>query len=207
MALPPGTGKRLRALADRRLLTPKIQRTTRRGAVDRKFGRVSDAIPKDVQVVADWQLHRQVFVYSPRLNTSIQAGQRVFFRWEVPNDQAWWVRGLNFNLSGPAQGGVVRLQLQVPLSDLGAFETHILGELPMPASNVGGIREVSFVGVKPDAPYFAPGEPFYVPSGSVLGVFMLRNADATGTVGVDLVAFELPPTQEIQLIEPKTDFV
>jgi len=188
-------------------LTPKVPRVTRRGAVDRKFGRVSDAIPKDVQVVADWQLHRQVFVFSPQFNASILAGQRVFFRWEVPIDQAWWVRSLNFLNSGSALGGVVRLQLQVPLVTIGTFQTHVLGELPMPASNLFGIREVSFVGVKPDAPYFAPGEPFYVPSGSVLGVVMLRAAEVAGTVGVDLVAFELPPTQELGLIEPTTTFL
>jgi len=202
MAHPPGLGRILARRAARIAGRPKIERPNRRAAQDRKFGPVEKVLPPSVKLVADWQLYRQKQVYARELNTSVGAGLRGLFRWNVPIDRAWLVRGVTFNTSGPALPGNIRLQIQIPRADNTGFSSFIIGLLPMPMGAIPDDRVINFVGAKADTPFFAPGEPFYVPTSSNVIVEMLVPAPAISTIGAALLAYELPPTEDVTEIVP-----
>jgi len=202
MSHPKQLGGILARRAARIASRPRIKKPNRRSAQDRKFGPVDTVLPASVKLTADWQLYRQKQIYARELNRSIGAGFRAAFRWNVPIDRAWLVRGVTWNTSGPALGGNIRLQIQIPREDNQGFSSFIIGLLPMPMGAIPDDRVINFVGAKADTPFFAPGEPFYVPTSANVIVEMLVAAPGISTVGAALLAYELPPTEDVEEIVP-----
>jgi len=207
MAHPRGIGQIIARRAAQRASQPAIRKSNRRAAQDRKFGEVAAAVPSTVQVVADWQLYRQKRIYSAETNTSVAGGLRAFFRYVVPIDRAWLVHGITWNVPSLGLPGNVRLQLRIPNVDNSGFTNFIIGLLPQPAGSSSDDRVVNFVGNKAPTPFFAPEGPFYAPSGSQVIVEMLTAAPAIASVGSSCLAYELPPTEQIDEIDPVIGFI
>lgn len=207
MAIPRRAMQALARQARKRVLRPERRQENRRSAQDKKFGPVIKAVPEGVQVVADWQLFRQKRVYSAETNTSVGAGLRGFFRWPVPIDRAWLVHGVTWNVPSLGLPGNVRLQLRIPFVDNSGFSSFIIGLLPQPAGAISDDRVLNFVGNKAPFPFFAPEGPFYAPSGSQVIVEMLTAAPAIASIGAALIAYELPPTEDIDEISPEIGFI
>jgi len=207
MAIPRQVSRFVARQARLRRALPKRATENRRSAQDKKFGPVDGVVPDNVAVIADWQLYRQKRIYSRETNTSVGAGLRAFFRWTVPNDRAWLVHGVTWNVPSLGLPGNVRLQLRIPFLDNTTFSNFILGLLPQPAGASSDDRVVNFVGNKAPTPFFAPEGPFYAPTGSQVIVEMLTAAPAIASVGAALIAYELPPTEDIEEIEPDIGFI
>jgi len=188
-------------LAQERAQAIRFPRRTRRGAQDRKYGRVEGILPEGVQPVAEWATYRRRRFLSQDLIVNLLLGETALLRWIVPGDEAWELTNLQI-IASTGLGGLLNLSLNEPdQPQIEIRSVHVYGVVPMPDGSSAASRSIDFIGTQAAPPYFAPKGPLYCSSGSFIEVFMDTPAPGAAAILGRISGNKLPPTETAEVIQ------